>query len=54
MENFALLTDLYEFTIAQAYYRSRMFAPTTFSLFIRDYPPNRGYFVGAGLEDVLD
>ena len=54
MENFSLLTDLYEFTMAQAYYRSRMFAPATFSLFIRDYPPNRGYFVSAGLADVLD
>jgi len=54
MENFALLTDLYEFTMAQAYHRSRMFAPATFSLFIRNYPPNRGYFVSAGLADVLD
>jgi nicotinate phosphoribosyltransferase len=31
-----------------------MFAPATFSLFIRDYPPNRGYFISAGLESVLD
>jgi nicotinate phosphoribosyltransferase len=30
-----------------------MFAPATFSLFIRKYPPNRGYFVSAGLETVL-
>jgi len=49
----ALLTDLYEFTMAQAYYQSQMFAPATFSLFIREYPPNRGYFISAGLEDVL-
>jgi nicotinate phosphoribosyltransferase len=58
MDNLALLTDLYEFlyefTMAQAYYWSRMFAPATFSLFIRDHPPNRGYFVSAGLEEVLD
>ncbi|MEJ2165475.1 MAG: nicotinate phosphoribosyltransferase [Desulfobacterales bacterium] len=52
--NFALLTDLYEFTMAEAYYQNKMFAPATFSLFIRGYPPNRGYFVSAGLEDVLD
>jgi nicotinate phosphoribosyltransferase len=26
----------------------------TFSLFIRSYPPNRGYFVSAGLQDILD
>jgi nicotinate phosphoribosyltransferase len=50
----ALLTDLYELTMAASYYHHRMFAPATFSLFIRDYPPHRGYFVSAGLEDVLD
>jgi nicotinate phosphoribosyltransferase len=49
-----LLTDLYEFTMAEAYFQSEMFAPATFSLFIRDYPPNRGYFISAGLESVLD
>jgi nicotinate phosphoribosyltransferase len=49
-----LLTDLYEFTMAEAYFQAKMFAPATFSLFIRDYPPNRGYFISAGLQDVLD
>jgi len=39
--------------MAAAYYRRRMFAPATFSLFIREYPPNRGYLVSAGLEDAL-
>jgi nicotinate phosphoribosyltransferase len=49
----ALVTDLYELTMAAVYYQREMFAPATFSLFIRDYPPNRGYFVSAGLEAVL-
>ncbi|MBE0618113.1 MAG: nicotinate phosphoribosyltransferase [Proteobacteria bacterium] len=49
----ALLTDLYELTMAAAYHRRRMFAPATFSLFIREYPPDRGFLVSAGLEDVL-
>ncbi len=49
----ALLTDLYELTMAAAYHREGMFEPATFSLFIRDYPPNRGYFISAGLEEVL-
>jgi nicotinate phosphoribosyltransferase len=49
-----LLTDLYEFTMAAAYFEHRMFAPATFSLFIREYPPHRGYFVSSGLSDVLD
>jgi len=49
-----LFTDLYELTMAQAFFRQKMFAPATFSLIIRNYPPNRGYLVSAGLEDVLD
>ncbi len=53
-KNLALLTDLYELTMAAAYYHHRMFAPATFSLFIREYPAHRAYFVSAGLEDVLD
>ena len=49
-----LLADLYQFTVAQAYFDLGMFVPATFSLFIRGYPNNRGYFVSAGLEDVRD
>jgi len=49
----AIFTDLYELTMAAAYYQHKMFSPATFSLFIRNYPPNRSYFVSAGLEDVL-
>ncbi|MDP6550106.1 MAG: nicotinate phosphoribosyltransferase [Dehalococcoidia bacterium] len=49
-----LFTDLYELTMAQAYFSHGMFAPATFSLSIRRYPPSRAYFVAAGLEDVLD
>ena len=54
MENSALLTDLYQLTMAQAYFREQQMGQATFSLFIRSYPPNRGYFVSAGLQDVLD
>jgi nicotinate phosphoribosyltransferase len=50
----ALVTDLYELTMAAGYYARKMFAPATFSLFIRKYPTNRAYLVSAGLEDVLD
>jgi len=49
----AMLTDLYELTMAASYYEHGFFAPATFSLFIRKYPPDRGYFVSAGLEQVL-
>jgi nicotinate phosphoribosyltransferase len=53
-ENCALLTDLYQLTMAQSYFQSQKLEPATFSLFIRSYPPNRGYFVAAGLQDVLE
>lgn len=52
-ENLALVTDLYQLTMAQSYFQSRKVEPATFSLFIRAYPRNRGYFVSAGLSDVL-
>ncbi len=48
-----LLTDLYELTMAACYVENRMFERAAFSLFVRDYPPKRRYFVAAGLEDVL-
>ncbi len=51
--NLALLTDLYELTMAACYFELGMFEPASFSLFIREYPPNRRYFVSAGLADVL-
>ena len=48
-----LLTDLYELTMAASYFANRVSADATFSLFIRDYPPNRNFFVVAGLEEAL-
>ncbi|WP_370409934.1 nicotinate phosphoribosyltransferase [Streptomyces fradiae] len=47
-------TDLYEVTMALSYLREDMRAPATFSLFVRDLPPGRGFLVAAGLEAVLD
>jgi nicotinate phosphoribosyltransferase len=49
-----LFTDLYELTMAAGYLSEKMFAPATFSLFIRNLPKNWGYFVCSGLDDVLD
>jgi nicotinate phosphoribosyltransferase len=49
-----LFTDFYELTMAQAYWQSGQTASATFSLFFRKYPPDRAYFVFAGLADVLD
>jgi nicotinate phosphoribosyltransferase len=50
----ALFTDLYELTMAQAYWQSGQTGTAAFSLFFRKYPPDRAYFVFAGLPDVLD
>ena len=39
--------------MAAGYYNRKLFEPATFSLFIRKYPPQRSYFVAAGLQDIL-
>ena len=49
-----LFTDLYELTMAAGYFNRRLLGEATFSLFIRDYPPGRNYFVAAGLQDALE
>ncbi|MDF1594035.1 MAG: nicotinate phosphoribosyltransferase [Desulfobacterales bacterium] len=48
-----LFTDLYELTMAASYHGHQISGAATFSLFVRNYPPRRNYFVAAGLEDVL-
>ena len=50
----ALLTDLYELTMAQAYLVQEMNAPAVFELFVRKLPPHRNFLIAAGLEQVLD
>ncbi len=49
-----LFTDLYELTMASVYFEREMFAPATFSLFIRRYPPHRRFFLAAGLQRLLE
>ena len=51
---YALFTDLYQLTMAQAYYRSGQSAEATFSLFFRRFPTNRAYYVFCGLETAVD
>ncbi len=50
----ALLVDLYELTMAAAFFENRVNAPATFELFIRNLPSSRGYLLAAGLEQALD
>ena len=50
----ALATDLYELTMAAAYYDNKETAEATFELFVRSYPKNRSYLVAAGLEQAVE
>jgi nicotinate phosphoribosyltransferase len=52
-ENMSMLTDLYELTMCASYFDNRKLEPATFDLFIRRLPPNRSYFLFAGLEQIL-
>ncbi|MFB6353103.1 MAG: nicotinate phosphoribosyltransferase [Halobacteriales archaeon] len=52
-QNLGLFTDLYELTMAQGYLAADHTPRATFDLFVRDLPPNRGYLVAAGLEQVV-
>ncbi len=50
----ALLTDLYELTMAQAYLEQGMHELAVFEFFVRKLPAHRNFLVAAGLEQVLD
>ncbi|MEM4704137.1 MAG: nicotinate phosphoribosyltransferase, partial [Candidatus Bathyarchaeia archaeon] len=53
-DNMSLLTDFYELTMCAAYFAShREKEVANFDLFIRRLPPNRAFFLFAGLEQVL-
>jgi len=49
-----LFTDLYELTMAASYYAHQVYAPATFSLYIRGGRRTRNFYVAAGLEQILD
>jgi nicotinate phosphoribosyltransferase len=49
----ALLVDLYELTMAAAYFEHRVDCRATFELFVRQLPPERAYLVAAGLDSAL-
>jgi nicotinate phosphoribosyltransferase len=48
----ALFTDLYELTMAQAYFREAMHETAYFEVFVRHLPEHWGFFVMAGLPEV--
>jgi nicotinate phosphoribosyltransferase len=51
--NVALLTDLYELSMIQAYWRERLHEEAVFSLFVRRLPSSRNYLLACGLDEVL-
>lgn len=51
--NQALLTDLYQLTMAQAYLMEGMRDDAVFSLFARRLPEERNYLLACGLDDAL-
>ena len=50
----ALLTDLYQLTMLQAYFDQGMADTAVFEFFVRKLPANRNFLVAAGLEQALD
>jgi nicotinate phosphoribosyltransferase len=48
------VTDLYEVAMALVYLRQGRTAPATFSLMVRNLPPDRGFLVATGLGDAID
>jgi nicotinate phosphoribosyltransferase len=51
---YGLTTDLYELTMAAAYFENGVHQPAFFDLFIRRLPTHRSYLITAGLEQALD
>ncbi len=51
--NMSLLTDQYELTMLQAYWREGMTDEAVFSLFSRRLPKHRNYLLACGLNDAL-
>lgn len=49
-----LLTDLYQLNMLQAYLEHGMNETAVFEFFVRELPPQRGFLIAAGLEQVLE
>jgi nicotinate phosphoribosyltransferase len=52
--NTPLLTDLYQFTMLQAYLANSMTDTAVFELFVRKLPKRRGFLMAAGLAQALE
>ena len=52
-QNLTLLTDLYELTMMQGYFKSNSRQTVVFDMFYRKNPSEGGYAIAAGLEQVI-
>src|SRR5690242_249262 len=52
--NCALLTDLYQLNMLQAYLEHGVTGTAVFEFFVRDVPPGRNFLIAAGQEPALD
>ncbi|MBU9745549.1 nicotinate phosphoribosyltransferase [Lachnospiraceae bacterium ASD3451] len=52
--NLTLLTDFYELTMMQGYFKNKANEKVIFDAFYRTNPSNGGYAIAAGLEQVID
>jgi nicotinate phosphoribosyltransferase len=52
-DELALVTDQYQLTMLQAYWREGLDGEATFTLYVRSLPPSRNFLLAAGLEDAL-
>ena len=50
----ALVTDFYQLTMLDAYYRAGMERPAVFEFYVRRLPEARNFLIAAGVEQVLD
>jgi len=55
MKNLTMLTDFYQLTMMQGYFRQGYHNKmAVFDVFFRELPPNSGYAIAAGLEQVVE
>ncbi|MDO4632916.1 MAG: nicotinate phosphoribosyltransferase [Eubacteriales bacterium] len=52
--NISLMTDLYELTMMQGYFKNNCNDTVVFDLFYRENPSGNGFAIAAGLDQVLD
>ena len=52
--NLSLMTDLYELTMMQGYFKNKSSEMVIFDMFYRKNPCGNGYAIAAGLEQVID